>query len=102
MDANIDPFGADEMEDDGPAGRGSGGGRGDAEDTYEQKGEVGMLGAQPQLQLGNWGSTSAGTVHTVGGAFRTVAPFGFGLSGDKRNIFVFVVLGSVFSVMLAV
>ncbi|CAM9758143.1 unnamed protein product, partial [Hapterophycus canaliculatus] len=82
VDASIDPFGADEMEDDGPAGRGQGpAGRGDAEDTYAHKGEVEMLGAQSQLQLGNWGSTSVGAVHTVGGA--TAAEAALALSTDE-------------------
>ncbi|CAM9215574.1 unnamed protein product [Scytosiphon promiscuus] len=78
VDASIDPFGADEMEDDGPAGRGSGA-RGEASDAYAQKGEAGMLGTQAPLQLGNWASTSAGTVHT--GA--TAAEAALALSTDE-------------------
>eukprot|EP00903_Cladosiphon_okamuranus_P012628 g11814.t1 len=62
VDTSIDPYGADEIEDDG-ALRGGRGGRGGAEDDVQaHRGEPTLLPAQ-QLQLGNWGNTNIGTVH---------------------------------------
>eukprot|EP00752_Nemacystus_decipiens_P001367 g1356.t1 len=59
VNPGIDPYGADEIEDDGGGGRAE-------DDADAQRGEPTMLRAQ-QLQLGNWGNTNLGTVH-VGAA----------------------------------
>lgn len=63
VDPGIDPYGADEIEDDGSLG----GGRDGAEDAHAQRGEEPTLLRAQQLQLGNWGNASVGTVHVVGG-----------------------------------
>ena len=53
VDPDIDPYGADEIEDDGPG-----------DDALLPRVEPTVLRGQ-QLQLGNWGNTSLGTVHVV-------------------------------------